>query len=348
MIIFIFGQDSFRGKEKTKELKQKFLNEIDAQGNSFSVVDGATLTLNKLNELMATDSLFVKKRMLIVENVFQNKDKELFLKLTEYLKGKENNDTILVFVDYSIIRQEQKGRQEILQQDNSGNEKKLTNDQQELFSFLNKQKFVQNFSPLSGQELIAWVKERCQRQNAKITYQAIQLLISLTGDNLWMLNNEIEKISSFKFGSRPKGISEDDPVIIEVGDIDSMVNGDLDENIFALTDALGNKNKAEAVKILSEQISVGMVDYYLISMLIRQFKILLQVRQCLDNGMTSRQITDELPHHPYVVRKSIDQARNFKLQSLKIIFSALVKVDYNLKNSKLPVETMLDLLVARM
>jgi DNA polymerase III delta subunit len=348
MIIFIYGQDSFSGQEKVRELKQKFLTEIDVHGNSLVFADGMTLTLAKLNELIATDSLFVKKRMLIVENIFVNKDKELFAPLVKYLQEKAESSTIMIFVDYNIIRQEQKGKVSILQRDATGNEKALNKEQKELYNFLSKQKFVQHFGPLPGPELTTWVKNHCQRQNAKITYQAIQLLISLTGDNLWMLNNEIEKLVHYKFGQRPKEIGEDDPVIIEPGDVDSMVNGDLDENIFALTDALGSKNKAQAVKLLSEQIRSGMVDYYLISMLIRQFKILLQVRQCIDNGMTSRQITDELPHHPYVVRKSIDQARNFKLQSLKVIFAALVKVDYNLKNSKLPAETMLDLLVAKM
>ncbi|MFH0840954.1 MAG: DNA polymerase III subunit delta [bacterium] len=348
MIIFIYGQDSFRGLEKIKELKQKFLDEVDNQGNSLSLVDGAILDLNKLNELVSTDSLFVKKRMMIIENIFNNKDKDFLTNLATYFQDRSEANNIIIFVDHSITKQEVKGRQEIVQRDHNGNEKKLTKEQLSLFSMLSKQKFVQHFAPLSNPELIGWVKERCQLHNAKITYQAIQLLISLTGDNLWLLNNEIEKLAHYKFGSRPKEISDDDPVIIEVDDVDYMVNGDLDENIFALTDALGGKNKAQAIKLLSEQVRAGMIDYYLISMLIRQFKILLQVRQCLDNGMTSRQITDELSYHPYVVRKSIDQAKNFKINSLKVIFGALVKVDYNLKNSKLPVETMIDLLIAKM
>lgn len=348
MIIFIYGQDSFRGREKIGELRQRFLEEIDHQGNSLSVVDGAVLDLNKFSELVSTDSLFVTKRMLIIENIFQNKDKQFLLDLAMYFQDRAETSSIIIFVDYSIAKQEQKGRQEIVQRDQGGNEKKLTKEQAGLFSVFSKQKFVQHFAPLTNPELIGWVKERCQLYNAKITYQAIQLLISLAGNNLWLLNNEIEKVAHYKFGSRPKEVSEDDSVIIEVQDIDYMVNGDLDENIFALTDALGGKNKAEAIKLLSEQIRAGMIDYYLISMLIRQFKVLLQVRQCLDNGLTSRQISDELPYHPYVVRKSIDQAKHFKTNSLKTIFSALVKVDYSLKNSKLPVEVMLDLLVAKM
>ena len=91
MIIFLYGEDTFRSRQKLKELKSKFLRDIDSSGNSLAVLGGENTTLDRLNEIMASSSLFSKKRMIVIENIFSNKDKNIFEVLKDYLAKKESS-----------------------------------------------------------------------------------------------------------------------------------------------------------------------------------------------------------------------------------------------------------------
>jgi DNA polymerase-3 subunit delta len=82
-------------------------------------------------------------------------------------------------------------------------------------------------------------------------------------------------------------------------------------------------------------------------MIIRQFKILTQVRSGLDNGLTTQKIGQILKIHPFVLQKSINQVRNYKIENLKKAFNFLTLADYEYKNGGLNIETMLNILAIK-
>jgi DNA polymerase-3 subunit delta len=83
-------------------------------------------------------------------------------------------------------------------------------------------------------------------------------------------------------------------------------------------------------------------------MFIRQFRILLQIRQAVDSGLSQRQIANLLKLHPFVLQKGLAQANNFNLTNLKSIFSQLVKIDYLVKSGRGDYLTGLNLLVVKL
>ncbi|MFH1413007.1 MAG: DNA polymerase III subunit delta [bacterium] len=337
MIIFLYGPDSFQAQKKLTELKNKFLKEVDSNSTSLSVIDGSDINLGRLNDLLASNSLFVSKRLIIIKNIFKN-NKDFLIELLDYLKKIKETDNIIIFYDDSLIIKKQKNKTEVHVDD-----KKLAKNQQDLFNYLQKQKYTQYFGLLDNNEINVWIKQKLVQENVKINYQASQLLVGLLGNDLWMINSELDKLVHYKRALMP----DQKDVEISLNDVEEMVKGQIDQGIFALTDAIGNKNKALAVKLFSDQIKIGAADYYLITMLIRQFRILLQIRQGLDSGWTSRKIGSYLKVHPYVLQKGINQAGNFNLISLKNIFHALVRLDFNYKTGRLNAETMVDLLIAK-
>ncbi len=74
MIIFLYGADTFRSHRLLQEMKNKFVKDTDHDANSLNVLDGQTTTLKEIGEKINTGSLFVKKRMIIITNVFKNKN----------------------------------------------------------------------------------------------------------------------------------------------------------------------------------------------------------------------------------------------------------------------------------
>ena len=347
MIIFIYGGDSFLGRKKLKELKNKFLAKVDPTGASLDILDGEKASLENISNSAGAGTLLAKKRMVIIENLFSNKTRSVFNQILDYLE-KHESDNIIIFCDSSVKIKKTRNKEQAVKIDSSGNEKPLPAYSKKLFNFLAKQKYSQQFNVLSNTEAANWAKKEVEIRDGKISYQAAQTLTSLVGSDLWQIDNEINKLINYKLGQQPK-LTEGgaQTAVIEKKDVEQMVRGGFDENIFALTDAISNKNSGLAVKLLEEQIEAGMAGAYLVTMIIRQFRILLQIRQALNLGQSSRQIISSLKLHPFIVQKGIDQANKFNLPNLKNIFSQLVEIDGKMKTGQADAKTMLNLLFAR-
>lgn len=334
MIIFLYGEDTFSSRKKLKELKEGFSQKVDKSGNSVVVVDGENASMNSINEAAGASSLFAKKRMIVMENLFLNKNKKIQEQVLEYIKtkiSKNKKKSESEIDDDNVI---------IFWEETSG-EKLKTN---KLFKELIKQKFVQNFKPLNNTEILKWIKEMFVKSGLKINQQAGFLMASMFGTDLWRLNNEIEKIVNYKLASA----NADSGLVVEIEDIEKLSQGKIEQNIFALTDALSNKNKPLAIKLFEDTINDNETnEVYLLYMITRQFRILMQVRQALDNGHSQREMANHLKLHPFVVQKCLSQVKNFNLDALKIILEELIDIDRKIKSEDINVKILASLLISK-
>ncbi len=347
MIIFLYGENTFLSRKKLKDLKEKFIQDVDPRGENLSVVEGAKASLQEVCQKINSNSLFAKKRMIIIEDIFLNKSNDIFENLVSFLKNKKDNDNVVIFWDSSLKTKKVGMKKSILMIDAQGKEKNILVKPKKLYDFLSKQEYAQEFKSLNNNDLVAWIKKEIELRNGKIDFQAINLLISIVGNNLWQLNNEIEKLVNYKFGQEPQLIKGGEQAIVSARDVEELTRGSFDQNIFALTDAISAKNRAQAIYLLEKEFEAGVNEVYLLSMIIRQFKILLQIRQALDSGFTSRKIISILKIHPFVVQKGINQVRNFNLNQLKKIIPQLIQADSDLKSGKTDIRTVLDMLLAQ-
>lgn len=347
MIIFLYGEDSFRSRRKLNDLKDKFLREVDPSGNSLVILDGESATMEKINESISASSLLSKKRMVIIENLFLNKTQTIFNQLNDYFKKKKKSDLPAGSSCLPAGRSAKAGDNIIIFLDSISSEEKLPKYKDSLFKTLVKEKYAQEFKSLSNTESTNWTKKEVEARGGKISASAAAELTSLLGSDLWQINNEIDKLINFKAGQKLHLGNDEKGTVIEKEDVKNLVRGQFDENIFALTDAISARNKSAAVKLLEEQIEAGLTDSYLLTMITRQFRIMLRIRQGLDSGLTSRKLITLLKLHPFVVQKGINQVRNFTLVSLKSILSKLIEIDYLMKSGKGEIRPMLSLLIAR-
>jgi DNA polymerase-3 subunit delta len=343
MIIFLYGEDSFRSRQKLKELKEKFVREVDSSGANLSVIDGVKTTLREINENVSPVSLLSRKRMVVIENIFQNKTLTIFEELEKFLENKKDQDLIIIFFDSNIKTGKKGGKEVIMSISSAGEEKPLLVKPLKLFKFLAKEKFAQEFKKLSNTEAGAWAKREIELRGGKISGQALNLLVSLANADLWQINNEIDKLVAYK---RAQTLEADKAnVEISANDVVDLVYGSFQENIFAMTDAISVKNKALALKLLEEQLTSGENESYLLTMIVRQIRILLQIKSELESGNAERKIATDLKLHPFVAQKGIAQARNFSFAQLKNIFNKLVEIDYRMKTGQGDIKVMLGLLI---
>lgn len=319
MIIFLYGEDSFRSREKLRELKDKFQKEVDPAGSSLNTIDGEKATMEKINEIIAAPSLFARRRMVVIENIFSGKSSQFLDDVLSYFKKKEKDSgNIVVFWDDLPSSKMKKAK---------------------LFGYLAGQKFSQEFALLSGAAVTNWIKDRASRMGLEMEGAAATRLSAFCGSNLWQASNELDKMASYSKAIGAKLISK------ETADL--FCQSRLEENIFAFTDAVSQKRKAAALGFLETEIEAGAAEQYVLFMLVRHFKILSQVKQALDSGDSPKEISSALKLHPFVVQKSVAQARNFTLKDLKAMVGELTSLDGRLKSGRADFRLAVGLLIAK-
>ena len=192
---------------------------------------------------------------------------------------------------------------------------------------------------ITGQLVALCIEQKLTLENLKIDNKEIQLLLALNENDPWSLNNELKKIINFKLGS-----NSDNKVNSE--DIEKISSGIFSENIFAFTDAISNKNAKLASQILEEQYLAGLEPDYILSMLLRQFKILLQIRELLDINYNTAKITSSLRLHPFIINKGINQAKNFESKKLKKIINILAETELQNRQGNPNIKVIINLLIA--
>jgi len=322
MIIFLYGADTFRSRRLLQQLKDKFIRDVDPGSASLLVFDGQNTNFKDIGDKIGAGSLFVKKRFVVIENLFKNTQDKIFKELPAYLKKlAAAGDNILVFKD----------------EDLNSKERPLKAREKELFLFLSKQPYSQEFKTLNNQQLTSFAQKELATYQKKIAPTALNLLLENTGHDLWLLTSEIRKLAY----SCPKEI-------ISIDLVRQLNPITYEKNIFGLTDAISTKNKTLAVKLLNEQYNAGLSDEYLLSMLVRQFRTLLQIRQSLDQNIGPAQIAKKLNLHPFVVKKGISQAANFSVNHLRHYINQLLYLDFINKKSQGDVQTELFWLISQL
>lgn len=310
MIIFLYGPDTFRSQQKLKEIRQNFQDKVDTDSSSISVLDGAKIGIKEIAEQINTGSLFVNKRLVIIEDFFNNKQEKIFAELKEYLEKQKLADikegNVLIFIDGELNTKNSpvKAKAKIL------------------FNFLTEQKLSQEFKKFTNQQLNNFIKEEFTKEGREISNAAIAELGTRYQGDLWQISKEIKKLVLYKTTGR-----------IESADLEEVGSHLYGEDIFSFTDALGARNQKLAIKIFEEQIAAGVSPDQLLAMIVRHFKILAQIKS-FGGKKTPSSIASELGLHPFVVSKSAVQAKNFSEKELTDLFNQLIFLDYANKSGQ--------------
>jgi len=196
--------------------------------------------------------------------------------------------------------------------------------------------YVKKFEQPKGGDLERWVRTHAEERGGRIAPQAAALLATNVGGDLQALTNEIEKLVLYKGGE----------ATIEAADVVLLSPYAAEETIFELVDALGNRQTARAAELFQEKVDEGADPFYLFSMFIRQFRLLIQARYLLDRGERAAGIAEQMKQRPFVADKLARQARNFTLPQLEQIYRRLLEIDVDAKTGKADLMTSLYLLVA--
>lgn len=313
MFIFLYGNDTYRSLQKLNQIREKFKKEVDPSGINIVAFDAENFDLEKFNNSATQAGFLVAKRLIIVKNLLQAK---LAQELSNNLKGLLNQlkTSVHTFIFW---------------------EEGVPDQRTSLFKLLSEdKKYTQIFEPLEGVKLNGWAKDYLKERGGQISPAALALMVANLGNNLWQLANELAKLTAYKAGQE-----------ITETDVKNFVTAKVSENIFGLTDAIAQGNQARGLKLLQEQFQTGLNENYILTMIVRQFRIIAQLKSLLDQGYFEPQIVATTKLHPYVVKKTLPQAKKFSLEKIRAIYQKLLALDKKLKSTPLSPPALLSKLI---
>lgn len=208
-----------------------------------------------------------------------------------------------------------------------------------IYKYINKIGKAFEFKHLTGPELHAWINQTVERQGKKISYNAISYLIDRVGNDLNDISNELKKLISYVGQSKE----------IDIKAIDQIVTPTLEQSIFQLVDAIGEKRSSQALRVLSNLINEsGQAAPPILAMIARQFRLILQCKEFREKGYNPNIIASKLNQRLFVIKKCLSQARNFTIQQLKKGLELCLQVDYHIKTGKIQDTIALELIIIKM
>jgi len=308
MIIFLYGPDTYRSRQKLNEIIEHY-KKIHRSGLNLRYFEAGNLNFQDFKNEVETVSMFREKKLVVLKDIFSNKDfQEEFLKQGEKFVNSAN--IILIY------------------------EKKEIDKKNSFLKFLKKNSESQEFELLEGQRLKNWVKKEFEKYQAQIDLKVIDELINFVGSNLWQMESEIKKLVNYKNGQK-----------IKREDVELLVRPKIETDIFKTIDAISEKKKSRALFLFHQHLEKGDAPLYLLVMINFQFRNLLEIKDLIEKNLPYYKIINKSKLHPFLVKKSYQQAQRFTLQQLKKIYQKIFETDLNIKTGKMEPETAIDLLI---
>lgn len=301
MIYLLYGEEEFLIDEEIKKIIKK--SKVDNIN-----ISRYNMELDNMKNIIddaCTISLFEEKKVIIIKNIeIYLKEKETSI-FEEYIKN-ITEDTILVLIAKKL--DEKKKITKTLKQLSENKE-------------FNKNKNISNT-----------VKKMFD--DYKIDYKTIDLLISMTGNDLRIINQEVEKLKTYKTNKE-----------ITTEDVIELVSTSESDDIFDLINSIVKKDKENAFRIYSNLIKKNEEPIKIIVTLANQFRLIYQSKELYKKGNREESISQILNIHPYRIKLALEKSKNYSSKVLLNYLLKLSEIDSKIKKGTIDKYLALELFI---
>lgn len=195
---------------------------------------------------------------------------------------------------------------------------------------------VVRFTPLTERETPRWLQSRAQRDGKRLTPKAAALLIERVGPDERALDQELQKLMLYVGESST----------IDVGEVEEVASTRRSFTSFELMRLVGQRDAPQALGALRRLLLAGEAPLAILGLLARQVRLVWQVKDGLERGMTASEVGRRLNLYPKVLAQYVEQASAFSTARLEAFHEAIRSGDVSLKSSSTPPEVILESLIA--
>ncbi len=293
----LYGEERYLVNLYTEKIRRALLSEEDELMN-LSVLESP----KNLSDVLATlDTLpfMAEKRLLILKNSGYFQPGDDYSELASALE--ESELSVVVFAEEKVDKRSK------------------------LYKTVSSLGRAVEFKTQPEEVLTRWLAQEARKAGKSLSPSAAAYLVHFSGSDMTNLTKQLQKICAY-LGAREE---------IRREDIAAIATPDIDDNIFAITDAIANKKAASAMKVYSDLISNGEAPQRVLYMIVRQFRQLL--RSCIlsKEGKSLTEIASVLGLRDSVTSIIVRQSRQFGEENLRQVLEELLEMDASSKNGNM-------------
>ena len=181
--------------------------------------------------------------------------------------------------------------------------------------------------PVRAWNIGDWLQPKLQRLNKDLDRDAYEYFVNAVSMmqqiSLSYFDQEFDKLALF---SKERRITKKELLAVFAG---------LPEvSVFALMDAISEKNAKKALALLARQLADGTYFTVLLVLLARHVRQLLEIRLLLAEGVRGKALAKPLGLHPFIAEKLGRSAAKFKDAQLRRALIDIADADYLLKTGR--------------
>lgn len=295
-VYLLYGEEAYLKKQYRDKLTRALLGAGDAM--NYSYYGGKNIPVGEVIDLAETMPFLAERRVIVMEG-------SGFLKtasndLADYVKGLDGS-TYFVFVEDEIDKRNR------------------------LYKAIKEKGCIVELARQKEETLVRWVAGNVKREGKQISMATIHHFLEKVGLDMANISQEMEKLFSYTLHKEQ----------IVANDIDAICTEQLDNRIFAMLDAVAEKNQRKALDFYYDLLALKEKPMKILNLLSRQFKILLDVKDLSRKGYRSEQIASQVGVPPFAVTKYQRQAKLFKQTELCEILETSADMEERVKTGRL-------------
>ena len=318
-IYLLYGEEAFLKNSYKNRLKEAIIGDDTM---NFARFEGKGLDVDELIRLADTMPFFAEHRLILIED--SGFFKTASDALVQYLPSMPDT-TILLFVETEVDKRNRLYKKvkdmgyatELNRQDKYGH--------------------IAEMERQDSAQLARWAAGILAKNGKKITTRTMEYFLGKTGDDMENIRMELEKVISYTLGRD----------VITDEDVMTVCTVQVTNRIFDMVAAIVNRQTRKAMDLYEDLLTLKEPPMRILFLIARQFNQLLQVKELMAKGMDKGTIASKLKMQPFVVGKTMPQARQFSREQILSYVNSCVETEEAVKSGRLQDRLAVELLITK-
>ncbi|HJD47517.1 MAG TPA: DNA polymerase III subunit delta [Candidatus Mediterraneibacter norfolkensis] len=307
-IYLLYGEEGYL----KRQYRDRFIKAMLPDGDTMNYAhyEGKNINVREVIDLAETLPFFAERRLIVFEDTgfFKSAGAEL----ADYIKDMPDT-TYFIFVENEVDKRSK------------------------LYKAVKSKGYIVELSTQDEGTLKRWVQGIVHREKKQISDSVILYFLNKVGTDMENIQRELEKVFCYALDRQE----------ITREDIDAVCVTQITNHIFDMVNAVADKNQRKALDLYYDLLALKEPPMRILFLMIRQYRILFQVKGLLGQGYGRKEIASKAGLHPFAAGKYMEQAKRFRMSELRAVMEDGADIEQRVKTGLLTDNLAVELFIVK-
>ena len=307
-IYLLYGEEGYLKRQYRDRFIKAMLPEGDTM--NYAHYEGKNINVREVIDLAETLPFFAQRRLIVFEDTgfFKSAGAEL----ADYIKDMPET-TYFVFVENEVDKRSK------------------------LYKAVKAKGHIVELTTQDEGTLKRWIQGIVRREKKQISDSVILYFLNKVGTDMENIQRELEKVFCYALDRQE----------ITREDIDAVCVTQITNHIFDMVNAVADKNQRRALDLYYDLLALKEPPMRILFLMIRQYRILFQVKGLSGQGYGKKEIASKAGLHPFAAGKYMDQAKKFRMSELRAVMEDGADIEQRVKTGLLTDNLAVELFIVK-